>query len=63
MPAPIHTRADVNEARPLDWRPHRCAPCQPDGLGPTAHWTRHDPSATSARRTDKRDSADTGRHA
>jgi hypothetical protein len=30
------TRADVNEARPLDWRPQRRAPCQPDGLSPAA---------------------------
>src|SRR5436190_1900860 len=44
-------RADVNEARPLDWRPQRCARCQPDELSPTAHRTRHDPSATSPKRT------------
>jgi hypothetical protein len=44
-------RADVNEARPLDRRPQRCAPCQPDGLSPTAHRTRHDPSAPSPKRT------------
>jgi hypothetical protein len=42
-----HTRANVNEARLLDWRPQRRAPCQPDGLSSTAHQTRHDPSATS----------------
>jgi len=35
----------------VHWRPQRCAPCQPDGLSPTAHRTRHDPSATSPKRT------------